>query len=304
MDTFPSLEALGFPARRSHHYADWAPIYLELMVGSGERICIGVVAADANDVIVSKVSGVERLACVYGEQIDGLVFASELAIRATRVKVAQDGIHSLPTWMGVMDGLVIGPIRKGAGTSLDDVAQSGLLQSASLHFSPEQQIRDVEEDVPSSFDSSCARLENLIRDTVVAARPDLLPAFGRVIRTSEHARPTKIGFVGRRLAANFSILIPGRVKSHVDLAKAKLWDLTQLRVGLNADLFNFSSDLEYELLLYRTHPEDPAYNNRQLMAIKAAVLELEEEADKASIRCRPLDSPSKIADVVLSKEAA
>lgn len=304
MDSFPTLESLGFPPRRSNHYADWVPIYLELMVGSGERLCVGVVAADANKVVVSPVLGIERLACVYGDQVDGFLFAIDVALRSTEKKVNQEGIRSLLHWSGTMDGLVFGPMRRGCGTSLDDVAKTGVMQCASLLL-PSQRLVDADEhDLAASADSSSVRLENVIRNSVIAKRPDLETNFGWVFRTSEHARPTKIGFVGNRLAANFSILVPGRVKPHVDLAKAKLWDLTQLRAGNDTDLFPRRDDMEFELFLYRSHPEDPAYSERQMAVVKAAVLELEEEADKASIRCRPLDSPLKIAEILLEKEAA
>jgi hypothetical protein len=303
MESFPTLESLGFPARRSNHCATWVPIYLEPMVGSGERLCIGIVAADTNQAIVLGTQGLERLACVYGEEAEAFVFASHIALRSTQTKVNKDGIRSLAGWRGGMEGLVFGAVRAGAGESLEDVAQTGLMQSASLLQTNQIDLSETGELIARAEPTS-RRLETLIRDSVTAQRKDLYAAFGKLYQTSENTRPTRIGFVGRRLAANFSLLVPGRIAPLVDLAKAKLWDLSQLKSGAMADMFPQAEGMEFELLLHRVSPQDPQYNKRQITQVMAAVRTLEEEADKASIRCRPMYSTSEIAEFLLLREAA
>lgn len=304
MNSFPTLESLGFPARRSSHRAFWAPIYLEPMVGSGERLCIGVVAGDNDTTIVLGVQNLERLACLYGEEANAFIFASQVALQSTEGKVRKEGIRSLAGWLGAMDGLAFGEIRAGAGTSLEDVAKTGLMQCASLLLQANN-IGFEDNVVPFAHaETSLRRLENLVRDYVAARRPELMGSFGQLYRVSDKARPTRIGFIGTKLAANFGLLVPGRIGPLVDQAKAKLWDLTQLKSGSMLDMFTTVGDMEFELLLHRVSPQDPQYSDRQLFQVAAAVLELEEEADKASIRCRPMYSTLEIADFLLAKEAA
>lgn len=305
MSSFPTLEALGFHARRSNHRAFWAPIYLETIVGSGERLCIGVAAADDKSTIVRGAEGLERLACVYGEEANVFIYASQVALDATERRL-REGIHSLPEWRGAMDGLMFGEVRAGAGESLDDVARTALIQCASLLQRPREKAEDSAGNVVpfAGADTTLRRLENLVRDTVSAVRPDLASSFGRLYRASDKARPTRIGFVGERFTANLGVLVPGRIEPLVNQAKARLWDLTQLKSGAMADLFPQADNMQFELLLHRVSEQDPQYTNRQLAQIAAAVLELEEEADKASIRCRPMYSAAAIADLLLAQEAA
>jgi phage-related protein len=305
MNSFPTLDSLGFHARRSNHRAWWTPIYLETIVGSGERLCIGVAAADEEAAVVRGVDGLERLACVYGNEANVFIYASEVALASTERRL-KEGIHSLPTWEGAMDGLMFGEVRTGAGESLEDVARTALLQCASLLLQVPEKAEDKVSNVVrfAATEKTLRRLENLVRDTVAAIRPDLSSLFGQLYRASDKARPTRIGFVGRRLTANFGMLVPGRIEPLVNQAKARLWDLTQLKSGAMADLFPQTDNMQFELLLHRVGEHDPQYTERQLRQIASAVLELEEEADKASIRCRPMYSTAAIADFLLAQEAA
>lgn len=306
MSSIPTLESLGFRPRRSIYRALWAPIYLEPMVGSGERLCIGVVAADEGAAIVRKVDGLDRLACLYGVEANAFIYASQVALSSTEQKV-QEGIRSLVTWRGAMDGLIVGDVRDGAGESLEDVAATGLMQCASLLLRRQIDVESTAANVVpySPAEATLKRLESLVRDEVAAQRPALISLFWQQYRISKNARATRIGFMGQRLAANFGMLIPGRIGPLVDHAKAKLWDLTQLKqAGIGSDLLPRTENMAFELLLHRVSEQDPQYSTRQLAQVAAAVLELEEEADKASIRCRPMYSTKDIADFLLKAEAA
>jgi len=60
----------------------------------------------------------------------------------------------------------------------------------------------------------------------------------------------------------------------------------------------------FELLINRIRQDDPHYSDRQVESVQEAVNELEMEADKKEIRCRPLESPDAIAQVIVEAEAA
>jgi len=144
----------------------------------------------------------------------------------------------------------------------------------------------------------------MVKDIVIAVRPELSKFFGVNFKVSEKARAAHIGFAGHRLVANFGLLVPGKLSPLVNNAKAKLWDLKQLKSGAMDGFFATINTTAFELLLHRPYDNDPSYTERQINALNAAALELEEEADKVDVRCRPMYSTSEIAKFVLANETA
>lgn len=296
------LEQIRFPERRSNRQASWTPVYIEPVVGSGERLCIGVVVADDRERLVVAVPALERLACVYGDAAAALSHGAALALAALRQSLSSDRLVSLSSLRVPIDGVFFGPVRTGAGESLEDIARTSLMQSASLVEKAVDEEDTLE--VAERTSLSTRRLERLVEETVVNTRPELASAFNKSFRITREARAMRLGFVGRKLAANFGLLVPGPLSTLVNNAKAKLWDLGQLRAGSQTGFFHGHVGMNFELLVHRAHKGNPEYSDRQLKSIDAAVIELEEEADKVSIRCRAMTSPGQMADFLLQQEAA
>lgn len=296
------IEQIRFPERRSNRRALWSPVYIEPVVGSGERLCVGVVVAGETEHLVVPVPALERLSCLYGDAATSLSHGAALALHALGNQMAREGEKAINALRVPVDGIFFGPVRRGAGESLADVARTALLQSASL---VEKAIEEEETpEVVERTTLSTRRLEQLVQDVVVNARPDLARAFRKTFQVTPEARPMRLGFVGQKLAANFGLLVPGPLSTLVNNAKAKLWDLEQLRTGTNAGMFASNSHMTFELLVHRVEQDAPQYSTQQLKAVDAAVLELETEADKVDIRCRAMFSPRQIADSLLLREAA
>lgn len=297
-----SNKTLDFPVRRSTRKASWAPIYIEPVVGSGERICTAVVAGDDNGFIVVSVPSLDRLSCLYGTQAQALSFANDLALNAIRDWIATRGFIAIEKWSSPVEGVILGASRRGAGESLEDVARTGLLQCASLVEKLAEE--DETSEAGARTEVSTRRLEKLVREAVVEARPELHKRFDQQFRVNERARATRIGFTGNRLIANFGMLVPGQLAILVNNAKAKLWDLEQLRSGALKGMFPQTGTLSFELLLNRVPRDAPQYSDRQMASVEEAGFELEAEADKVQIRARQMTSPGEIATYVLQQEAA
>jgi len=300
MSALLSRNGIEFPKRRDAISGEWAPLYLEPIVGSGERICIGVAAVNGSASLVVPVVALDRLECLYGKGVDAVMLASRVALEYTREVLAKQGAGALRTWKPPMDGLHIGaPIRSEANT-LEEIARTGLAASSSLV----EKLADAEEDAEGRGTSlTTARLEELVKERVVSIRPHLERRFRVQRRIRENARSSVIGFVGDYIAANFGMLLPGRLAPLVDISKAKLWDLAQLREDVKRGMFSHNLN-RFELLVYRPRDESPEYSARQIKGIQEAVVELEAEADKVEIRCQPATSQEEIADVLLRAEAA
>lgn len=300
MSALLSPNGIEFPKRRDAIRGEWAPLYLEPIVGSGERICIGVAAVDGSASLVVPVVALDRLECLYGKGVDAVLMASRLALEYTRDLLGKRGAEALRSWKAPMDGVYIGPAIRSEADTLEEIARSGLTASSSLV----EKLADAEEEAEGRGTTlTTARLEELVKEKVVSVRPPLGGRFRVQRRIRENARPSVIGFVGDHIAANFGMLLPGKLSPLVDISKAKLWDLAQLREDVRTDMFSHKLN-RFELLVYRPRDESPEYSARQMKGVQEAVVELVAEADKVEIRCRSAVSHEEIAETLLEAEAA
>lgn len=291
--------ALSFPSRNEAVRAEWMPLYLEPMLGSGERICIGIATANSAGFLVVPVTALNRLECVYGKGVESILIAAELVITSLRTALSKSGASALRSWTPPMEGIYSGHVASGAGASLEEIARTGLTACASLV----ERIAEVDDSLASERVSG-NRLEQLIKARVLATRPGLEQMFGRQRKLGEHIRPTTIGFVGNVIAANFGVLAPHQLSINVKDIKSKLWDLAQLREDFGSPSLITSTVTRFEMLIHRPANDAPEYNERQIININEAANELEAEADKKDIRCRPLTGHEAIANVLLEAEAA
>src|SRR5271169_4676242 len=96
---------LRFPARQATHEGQWVPIYLEPLPGSGERICIGVIATDGDAVEVAEVPELHRLQAVYGTATSSLLWAARLAMLEATELAKSEGLGGLRLLRSRMEGL-------------------------------------------------------------------------------------------------------------------------------------------------------------------------------------------------------
>lgn len=296
---------IQFPPRLSTHKGRWAPIYLEPVVGSGEQLCIGVVASDEKGSVVESVPGLERLSCIYGKSSEALCWSAKLAIAEVQSAVASGGLGQLGGLSHRIDGLRFGEIRVGAAQGLSELARNALRQVSSLaaaDWSMEEPSVPVEQMAPGNI-----RLVSQVRLVVLRERPEWRDRFGTVFQRGQPSRPVRFGFVGRRFVANFASLTAehlGSLTNQVDKAKARLWDLHQLQEGVLSDsLLQTDGTRTFELLVHRPRRNGnwPAQSKR---TIDEAETELEAEADKFQIMYRPLPTPAAIGRFLLDREAA
>ncbi len=109
------------------------PIYIEPVVGSGERITIGVAVVADGGPLVAPSGVLERMAPLLGERYSHLAFAADHALRGLDYALKVYGPGRLDSWAPPMDGIHVGPIRPGAGESLEHIARSALELCAGLH---------------------------------------------------------------------------------------------------------------------------------------------------------------------------
>lgn len=311
-----------FPERRSTHTGNWVPVYIELQPGSGERLCVAVVAEDTHGCHVQPVAKLERLQCAFGESAHAIAWAARLALEEIRDRATAGGLTALSTWEHGIDGLSIGERRMGAGIDLADLSSLALSQVSLLAQMDSDRLFDLTEAATavsmaeaaqSPYDAVAAlttsKLDASVRRIVLGLRPQFKDRFGHYFQASQSSRPLRFGYVGRKLVANFAALTgasSGATSTQVDKAKARLWDLKQLQSGVLSDSLPLQPrSMSYELLVHRPrHPYLPGTKNGVPSFVAEAEEELEAEADKFEIRFRALGSVEDIARSILEHDPA
>lgn len=253
---FPDLEA------------QWAPVYLEPIVESGERLTIGIVAHAGGEVSGCLTITEKALQCLYGESSGGMKAMMDLALKKAMtyaklgfLKGFQTGIH----------GVVLGEARAGFGYDLDDILSQGASLCSSLSTIHA-------EDIKSGHDRSAYWLR--VQKAMVRVDKTLVPHFnvpvGITVRGSNLS--LQCDYFSSRIAVNVCSLPPSyRLGQLFDAATSKIFRLEQLK---NHDALIEHDQMAAMMLVL---PTDSAIDDLKPAAKKnflERVLLLQDMADK------------------------
>jgi len=261
----------GIPPRPAYS-GTLAPIYLEPMPGSGERITIAIIAmGDDRALRVHPVIHQDAMTCLYGNKAENMQGLIELCSASLREHLGK--ARTLGDWAPPLTTATLGAQRKAYAESMNAMIGQGVRMFASLGVLP-QDAGEVDTDNTDER----RNWDDEIRES---ANPIIHPYFGKRIQlTVASKRKTPIGFIHARYAANFALLSPGAsLGSAVNSAKAKLWNLQMLR---SAPEVQHRGDVE--LIVGHSNPLfDPSMSKKAQETIKDAVSELEEEASRQDL---------------------
>lgn len=302
MSPGPNLD-WNFPFAHELREVRVAPVFLEPMAHSGELLCVGVVArmGDSSGALV--LPGMRRFRCLYGETYRTIEVAAECAIASLLAHVREQGLteQTQLEWTSPVGGVTLGTVTTTTSRSLAQVMDVYLRAHSSLASIGDVSAVDEREERSASLSS--ARLERLVKEVVLNVRVDLSGNFNRLFRIASDARPLKLGYAGTRVVANFGLLWPTQLSGAVRSSKAKLWDLAQARDGSKQGWFGAAAPQAFELLVHPATVEDVVFSEIALGNVKAALAELEAEADQYDLRCRPLRGPEAMADFLIQAES-
>jgi hypothetical protein len=306
-----TIELGQFPRVDQSVQCSWAPIYIEPIMGSGERLTIGVVGANMEAFYLARANRLDRLKCLFDDANDAAIFAAEASLDAFEALLAEQGLQAMkePPWL--FDSVSLGGIQHVRGSSVRDVAITWLAFSSCLHqpaaatndsllaLTAGQPIATMREDLEPVRD----RLPKLVFDYVIARRSGLSKAFRQVgaePKPRRRSHEVSIDFYGSALVANIGTLVAGGIGTSVERIKRKMWDLKVARDLNQSPLLQ----LHHEMLVQRPANDDPQLTQRQLDNLQLAVEDLEKQADTEQIRFRPLQSVGQIGEHILQAEAA
>ena len=304
------LTSLDFPSFNDGVRARWAPVLLEPISGSYERLVVAVLVVGANGFHLEQANALDRLRCLYTSSADGIVWAVEVASDHLREELSRRGEEVTTGFVPLLTGFHVGGWREAEGQSLSSIGV-GWMRALSSLYRADMAIGEVEPDFAGSMSeeisaASLDKLPDLVLDYVSEHQSGLAPFFNQQIRKGQRRRrmgqnfEVMIDFAGSKLVANFGTLRASSLTRSIDNVKHRLWDL---KVDRDSDKPSLGHR-QHEMIVQVPMSSDPQVTNRQAVNIKEALQALEEQADQEELRFRPMNTVEAIGQHILAAEAA
>ncbi|ENB9667644.1 hypothetical protein ABJB81_006069 [Pseudomonas putida] len=210
----------GFPELPSYH-ADWAAVYMEPIVQSGERLTIGVVATNGSEHGAQLAISDAAMECLYGDSAQGMRSMMELALQRA-LEFARTGFAG--SFSSGIHGVSISKRREGLGEDLDDVILQGISLTSSLC--------DLHADDASANGYDRTSYWQRMRGAMERVNPALAKNFGRPVPVSIKGSTINLqcDYFSSTQAVNICGMLPGARQSNLfDIASARVARLDQIK---------------------------------------------------------------------------
>lgn len=284
-------------------HGNWAPIFIEPILQSGESIAVGVVARDEyGNVGKALAFNADVLRYIYGGQASGFMAFAEVALGSLERHVLSTG--DFEGWVAPFKNATAGEPSPTMGDTLDDILRIGLRRTASFSVMLEKRIRETIAPPANRFLLDVRKLL-LERDDYRFS-----VGFGKSFKVAEAARATTLDYWGTRTAVNFgrfNTLTRQGLAHSIKSAKVKLWDLDCFRhykaiPRKQIDLVD-GADESFKCELHLLFPHfDASHSSAEIEVGQAAFKEIEEEGDRHGLRVVKLDSPEASANRIFRAE--
>lgn len=270
----------------------WAPVYLEPMMGSGERLTIAVAAigedgqADVRQAIRPHV-----LEAMFGEQNAKISKLVGLIVASLRAHAVSE--RSFSGWKPPISGVALGSPRATRSADISGLLRQAVAMTASLAALDLDDSGESDSGVvitpsddrwPKQFQAEALRRDSRLE-----------PFFMRKLTISEPSKPLNIFFLSESLALNTGRLIPGPgLSAYLEHNKARMLDLRIAKEKQNLFARN-----NFELVVFRPSFDDPTYSLKQIDSLKRSIATLEAACDESRIRVTQVQSAAEAAERLL-----
>lgn len=230
MMNFPAFN-LEFPALPSGLYQT-APIYLEPMRGSGERITVCAVAVGEGEAEAVGLINRDIAESLYGAQAGS--FLGTVAHLTESLQAHCSRELPIEQWIPPLDGVYLGRVV----TARADHARHAVAQVAQMHASlcnlPALLGTEEEECgiLDASKDTTLSAWVKQVQDLTVSRNPSAARSINISIALA-HGDTIRLHFAHEGRAACLGLLTPTKMTARVNDAKIKLWNLEHLPENFN-----------------------------------------------------------------------
>ncbi len=298
-----------FPRSSGETLCSWTPVQISPILGSDERLTIGVIAISETDFYLAKATEWERLNCLYGERSAPVIFAAKTSLDALEEDIAKRHWKAIIEPSVLFSSVSIGDLHEGSGRSLEEIANYWLQAASSLATRKKTLVEDIEE---AAFEASDEyRATNIhydVFDLVSRRNSQVSHFFAEHIQAGKRRPASRkkddqvlVDFRGRILVANFGTLTTHGPSNNERVFKSLLWDL---KIDRDRPTTLDYKQLKHELIIHIPEENDPNFSEQQRENMHVTLGRLEVEADQEELRLRQMHSAKEIAEHIIEVEAA
>lgn len=272
----------------------WTSVYLEPMIGSGEKLTIIVATVtSAGEVLVRPAIRKEVIEAMYGFKASA--FHNMIDFIASSLTQHLEQKKEFNDWQPPVTGITVGATRFAASSSATGI----LRQAVSLTSSLSSLLSDEESSKGQAKTTrEKDRWSTQLIDAVIKEDGKREIFFNRQFCFSDGHRPAKIFYLSDYAAINTSKLLPANLTELVKDGKAKISDLSMIKK--HGDLFERST---HELIVFRPSDDNPAYSDKNIASIKSAFLALQDLANTYDVGITPVNTVEEAAKLILNTAA-
>lgn len=271
----------------------WASVYLEPMLGSGERFTIIVAAiSTSGEVLVRPAIRKEVIEVMYG--FKSTAVQTMIDVVCDSLKSHLDKNKNFDGWIPPVTGVTIGNQRIAASASSTGILRQAISLSSSL-----SSLTLDEETLPAQKrKKERDRWATQLMQTVLHIDPKREIYFNKGFTFSDGHRPAKIFYLSDYAAINTGKLLPANLNQLVIENKAKISDLSMVKKH-----YDFFPRVNHELLVFRPPDDDPRYSDKNIASIHSAYLALKDLAETYGVNISPVYSVEQASKKILDTAA-
>lgn len=254
---------------------EWTCVYLEPMIGSGERFTIAV-AAKSNDGLIDVRPAIrpEIIDVMYGQRSQA--FSSMVDVIASSLKLHLKKEGTFHTWISPISGVTLGKIKKAVSKDLVGILRQAITLSSSLSslLDSELALNNNKQSKRTEKDKWTAQLQQ----AVISADAKRQHYFNSKFDFQNRRMAASVFYLSEHAAINTGKLLPSSLSSLVANSKAKIADLSLIKN--HPDLLVRET---HEFIVLKPSDDDPRYNDNDINKINGAFLILQDLAQQDGI---------------------
>lgn len=275
---------------RPNFEANWWPLALETLPGSGEQITIAVVArARSGQSQIRQSVSPAALTAMFGTARQGMAILIGETVHSIQRQL-DDGV-SVESIDSPFEGITLGEAREAVAQDLNEIFDLAFRMSSAFSYSqfgvatPNAPSREV----IAAFEEWASKIRNEV--ALRSTSPSVISSFNVSLKV-QGRKSIRVGFLHAGFAANFGVLRPGhRASADTNALKVKLFDLEQLK----RDRTLVTQDAA--LLVGVLNADQAAiFPAGEMRLLRDSLDYVQNEARARGIEFQQFDSPVKAAD--------